>query len=632
MMWQPKTLRNITITCYDVAASAASFIFALYLRWADAMWDHAAGYMVQGMTAFAGIMLVLILYRRFYRRLWRYVSMKDLMDLMRIVTIAIVVFYLAFFLITRLEMVPRSVPFMHWLLLIALLCAPRFLIRAVYERGLQLPAGEQIPVLLIGATQEAEIFIRESMRSAHFAYRVVGIVAMDAKQVGSDIHGARIYGHMGEIPTIVRKLARKDNNPQRLIITDSSMDGEQVRSLLAIADQHQLALGRMPKLTDLSRGDKGKFDIRPIDVEDILGRPQTRLDRNAMAGLIAEKTVFITGAGGSIGSELVRQIAVFAPEKLILFEQGEYNLYAMDRELQENYPDIPREVILGDVRDKDYVLQLMTHYQPDIVFHAAALKHVPLSEINIEEAMLTNIIGTMHVADACVEAKVPVMVQISTDKAVNPTNVMGACKRAGEAYAQALGQYQHHTRCITVRFGNVLGSTGSVVPLFQKQLERGGPLTLTHEEMTRYFMTIREAVQLVIQAAAIGQAGDDNAPIFVLDMGRPIKIKELAMQMIRLAGLRPEIDIAIEYTGLRAGEKLYEELFYKDEPLEDTAHPSIYKAQSRAVAWKTLRKQMVQIEKAAMKHQREASLSLLKELIPEYIPDNNRPETSKEAS
>ncbi len=621
MTWWQKTPRNIAITCYDVMVAGASFVLALYLRWAEAMWEHAADYLWQGALAFAIVFLALVLQQRFYRRLWRYVSMKDISDLVRLVSIAAVLFYLGFFLLTRLELVPRSVPLIHWLLLIALLCAPRFLTRALHERGLKLPTSEQIPVLLIGVTQEAEMFIRESMRSAQFAYRVVGMIATDSKQVGSDIHGVRIYGHSGEIPTVLKKLARKGNSPQRLVIADSTMDGEQIREILAIADNHNLAMGRMPKLTDLMRGDRDKFDIKPIDVEDILGRPQTQLDKDAMAQMVADKVVFITGAGGSIGSELVRQIAAFTPKRLILFEQGEYNLYVIDRELQEHYPDIPREVILGDVRDKEYIASCIEGCAPDIVFHAAALKHVPLSEVNVEEAMLTNIVGTMHAADACVEAKIPMMVQISTDKAVNPTNVMGACKRAGEAYAQALGQQQDVTRFITVRFGNVLGSTGSVVPLFQTQLESGGPLTVTHEEMTRYFMTIREAVQLVIQAVAIGVQGDDNAPIFVLDMGEPIKIKELALQMIRLAGLRPHYDITIEYTGLRAGEKMHEELFYKDEPLEDTSHPSIYKARSRAGSYKVVRKQILQIEKAAGRRQRDMALALLKELVPDYVPD-----------
>lgn len=619
-----RQFRNFIAIAHDGIIAGASFIFALYLRWSDQMWVYAADYWLQGALICAGLMMTLSVMNRSYRRLWRYVSLKDIGELVKIACVTLLLFYVGAFLLTRLDDLPRSIPVIHALVFVALLCAPRFLYRALHERRLQLPVGRQVPVLLVGAGQEAELFIRESLRNPSFSYRVVGVAASDEKMAGRNIHHVRVYGPLKDIPAILRKLKRKDCPAHRIILADPHLDGAAIRDILAAADEQGITIARVPKLTDLTRGDRDKFDVKPIDVEDILGRPQAQLDRDAMKQVIADKVVLITGSGGSIGSELVRQIAAMEPKRLVLFEQGEYNLYAIDRELQEKFPNVARKAILGDVRDEDCVNNVFADHQPSVVFHAAALKHVPLCEINIEEAILTNIMGTRVVADACVEHKVELMVQVSTDKAVNPTNIMGACKRVGESYAQALGQNYESTRFITVRFGNVLGSTGSVVPLFEHQLHQGGPLTVTHKEMTRYFMTIREAVQLVIQAAALGVAQQEQAaPIYVLDMGEPIKIEDLALQMIRLAGLRPHADITINYTGLRPGEKLHEELFYDSEPLHDTEHSGIHLAQAREVVLKTFVKKLDQIAKAAHKRDVDAALALLKELAPDYQPEKS---------
>lgn len=617
-----RTLRNLATVSHDALAAAVSFVVALYMRWAGDMWGHARDYWWQGALLCGLIILSFSLTTRYYRRLWRYVSLKDIVDLTKLATAGLVAFYVLLFLTTRLEMMPRSIPVMQWLVLLALLCGPRFLYRALNEQRLQLPDDKQVPVLLVGATRDAELFIRESTRSPSFSYRVVGVVATDETTLGRNIHHVRVYGGVQDLPAVIRKLRRKEEMPQRVIIADPHLDGAQVREVLELADEEGVPLARMPRLTDLMRGDRDKFDIKPIDVEDILGRPQARLDLDAMKAVVTDKVVLVTGAGGSIGSELVRQVAGFKPRRIVLVDQGEYNLYAIDHELAERYPDVARKAILADIRDDSYLTHVFAQHKPEVVFHAAALKHVPLCEINVEEAVLTNIIGTRHVADLCKMYDVELMVQISTDKAVNPTNVMGACKRLGEYYCQLLGQASAtKTRFITVRFGNVLGSTGSVVPLFQRQLEAGGPLTVTHEDMTRYFMTIREAVQLVIQAAALGQSQDAQpAPIYVLDMGDPIKIADLARQMIRLAGLRPDGDIHIIYTGLRPGEKLYEELFYDEESLLVTNHESIHLAVASEGEVKTIAKKLDQLHKAANKRDRELALKLLGELVPDYRP------------
>ncbi|MCI5050459.1 MAG: polysaccharide biosynthesis protein [Rickettsiales bacterium] len=624
-----RILRNIIAVTHDSVITALSFVAALYLRWQDEMWIHAADYWWQGAALAGVIMFALSLLTRAYRRLWRYVSLKDITELMRLAVMVLVTFYVCLFLTTRLEMLPRSIPLIQALVLVAALCAPRFFYRAFHERRLQLPQGKQVPVLLIGATQDAELFIRESTRSPSFAYRVVGVVATDETTQGRNIHHVRIYGDIDDMPAIIRKLKRKDEAPQRVIIADPHLEGPQVRDILEHADKEGLEIARMPRLTDLTRGDKSKFDVKPIDVEDILGRPQTRLDFDAMKEVITQKVVLVTGAGGSIGSELVRQIASFGPKRIVLLEQGEYNLYQIDRELAERYPDVARKAIIGDVRNKGLLNQVFDSHKPQVVFHAAALKHVPLCEINVVEAIVTNIIGTRNVADMCIDHKVALMVQISTDKAVNPTNIMGACKRLGEHYCQLLGQEKDTTRFITVRFGNVLGSTGSVVPLFEKQIAAGGPITVTHKDMTRYFMTIREAVQLVIQSSAMGvQQTEQPAPIYVLDMGEPIRIEDLALQMIRLSGLQPDKDIKISYVGLRPGEKLHEELFYDNEELLNTTHEAIHLAAPTQGDAKQLSKKMDQLEKAVSKRDKDAALDLLKELVPNYQP-NTKSEDKK---
>lgn len=616
-----KPLRNILSAAYDTSAAAVCFIMALSLRWGDAMWLHTQAYLWPATFGVAASMLGWVLYSRLYRRVWRYVSLKDITTILRVCAAALILFYGAFFLLNRLELLPRSVPLIHALLLLALMIAPRVLSRLWHEKNLSLPQSQQIPVLLIGASDEAETFIRESMRHRHFAYRVVGLASIDASSVGRTIHHVKIYGALGDIPAILRKLKRKGNAAQRLILATDKLPSGAMSALLTMADEENIPLSRMPRLSDLSASDASLLhDIKPIDVEDILGRAQVKIDMESMRRLVAGKCVLVTGAGGSIGSELVRQLAGFAPQHLICLEQNEYALYRIDQELAEQWPTLRRSAVLADVRDAEQIKRLFTELCPHNVFHAAALKHVPLCEANVREAILTNVQGTQSVADACLAASVSLMVQISTDKAVNPSNVMGACKRIGESYAQALGQSQSVTRFVTVRFGNVLGSTGSVVPLFQRQLEQGGPITVTHRDMTRYFMTIREAVRLVIQAASL-QAAKQRAPIYVLEMGEPIKIDDLARQMIRLAGLRPDNNIAITYTGLRKGEKLHEALFYDSESLEPTQHDSILLASARDVALKPLAKHIAQLIKAASSQHDAAQLrNMLQSIVPEYQP------------
>jgi O-antigen biosynthesis protein WbqV len=384
-------------------------------------------------------------------------------------------------------------------------------------------------------------------------------------------------------------------------------------------------MARLPRLTDLKDGLADKLELRPVAVEDLLGRPQTVLDRGAMHALIEGRRVLVTGAGGSIGSELVRQIAECGPAAISLVEASEFALYTIDRELAERHPALARRALIADVRDRLRIDQVMAEERPELVFHAAALKHVPMVEANPLEGCLTNAVGTRIVADACLAHGVALMVLISTDKAVNPTNVMGAAKRMAETYCQALDHQteEGRTRFVTVRFGNVLGSTGSVVPLFQRQLAAGGPITVTDPEMTRYFMTIREAVELVLQTSALGFAHPKRyqGRIFVLDMGEPVKIIHLARQMIRLAGRRPDQDVKIVFTGLRPGEKLFEEIFHGAEAPVPTERDGILVATVRAADYAPVVALLDELEAACRRLDHAAAMAVVHRLVPEYRCD-----------
>ncbi len=611
--------RHLLVLAHDAGMAGFSFAFALYLRLSMKMFHHPLWY--EGAIGFALIMLAASLYSRIYRRVWRYTSLSDLVALAQVASIALLLFYLLMFQITRLEAFPRSVFFIHWMTLMACLAGSRMVWRLMQDQALLgrlLGRGAaRVPVLLIGGTPQAELFIREAERNANFPYRAVGIVDDDESQHGREIHHVRVYGGLGEVPYILKKLERKKRKPQRMILADPSVAAEAIEALLALGEAQQITLARLPGLTELRDGNRA-YEVQPVAVEDILGRPMALLDKPAMQAFITGRRVMVTGAGGSIGSELVRQIAAYRPAQIILYELSEYLLYEMDQELGRLAPDLPRAAVLGDVRSPEQLARVMQQYAPEILFHAAAIKHVPLSESNPDQAVLTNVLGTKYVADACLAHGVEAMVQVSTDKAVNPTSVMGASKRAAEIYCQALAAQGGATRFVTVRFGNVLNSAGSVVPLFQKQLARGGPITVTHKDMLRYFMTIGEAVQLVLQAAVLGSRSEDRATIYVLDMGAPIRIEDLACQMIRLAGLKPYEDIKIIYTGLRPGEKLFEELFHGDEHLAPTTHQSIRKAGARMLDHARVLTQLAHVTECAKNADEAGVRRALQSLIPEY--------------
>jgi O-antigen biosynthesis protein WbqV len=480
-----------------------------------------------------------------------------------------------------------------------------------------------VQVLLVGANDGAELFLQANRRRGRAPYFVVGILDDAERRKGRQIGGVDVLGPTDALEAILADLRRRGFRPQRLVVA-ATMDGAALGNVVDLADRCGLTAVRLPRINELNRTAKVEsgLDVSPIAIEDLLGRPQTVLDRAAMDELVRGRRVLVTGAGGSIGAELVRQIAQRGPARLDLVDNSEFALYAIDREVEENWPHVPRRATIGDVREADAMRHVLARAAPEIVFHAAALKHVPLLEANPAQGALTNAIGTRNVADAAVAAGAHAMVLISTDKAVNPTNVLGATKRLAEIFCQARDAQSVSTRFVAVRFGNVLGSSGSVVPLFQRQLGAGGPITVTHPDIERYFMTIREACELVLQASVLALAGDGTSrgSLLVLEMGGPVRILDLAKRMIRLAGKRPERDIAISFTGLRPGEKLYEELFYKDELNTATSVPGIQLAVSPPVDAASIEADLAALEAVALRCDDAGVVATLQRILPSYKP------------
>ena len=619
--------RQLVAFLHDLVMAATAFLVALFLRLGEEAWVTLEDSLWQPMLLFTAICGLVFLTTGLYRGVWRYASMNDLVAIIKAVSLALAVFLPVTFLITRLDDLPRSWLVISWLVLIFLLGAPRMLYRVFKDQGfrhlLERDRHRRVPVLLIGAGDAAETFIREMARDRNGPFEVLAVVDEKGTRIGRNIHGVKVVGALEDLPEVVARLKRRDRKPQRIILT-KPLAREEVDFLLEFAEEKGASVARLPRLTDFSGGIEERLQIRPIAIADLLGRTQTKLDRPAMRNLVEGRRVLVTGAGGSIGAELVRQIAAFGPAQLTLFDSSEFNLYSIDLELSEQHPGLPRLALIGDVRDRDRIDRLIEEASPHLVFHAAALKHVPLIEHNPLEGIHTNVLGTRNVADACRRAGVATMVLISTDKAINPPNVMGATKRLAESYCQALDLLRQNggggTRFVTVRFGNVLGSTGSVVPLFQRQLARGGPLTVTHPEMTRYFMTVREAVELVLQASALGSDSPavEAGRIYVLDMGEPVRIVDLARQMIRLSGLSPDKDVEIVYTGLRPGEKMHEELFHHKEALIPTAHPGLRQAAPRTADAELLGRSLDDLARLLAEGNQSELLALLHRLVPEY--------------
>ncbi|WP_372397267.1 nucleoside-diphosphate sugar epimerase/dehydratase [Azospirillum sp. HJ39] len=638
--------RASLVFLHDLAMTGVALVVALYLRVGGSAFGLYSDALATALPVLVGVSAAVFVLFGLYRGIWRYASIPDLMQVVRAVTVAVLCFVLAMFLLTRAELLPRSLPPILWLVQMLLLGGPRFAYRFLKDRRFSwaeaVEGVPRIPVLLLGVGDAAELFIRSLDQPGQSAYRVVGILDDKGRRVGHAVRGVPVLGGPEDLEQVVRTLERKGERPQRLIVTkgNAELKGSILRSLLDRAEALGLVLSRLPSLTEFKSalGEGKGIEVRPIALEDLLGRPQAVLDRGAISGLVGGRRVIVTGAGGTIGSELVRQIAALGPERLILLDAGEFNLYSIEMELREKFPAQDTRAVIADVRDRDRIMRLFQDERPALVFHAAALKHVPLVEANPCEGALTNVVGTRNVADAARAAGCLAMVLISTDKAIRPTSVMGAAKRFAETYCQALDVLpprdgtEHATRYMTVRFGNVLGSSGSVVPLFTRQLAQGGPLTVTHPDMRRYFMTVREAVELVLQASAHGVTrAEDRGKILVLDMGEPVKIADLARQMIRLAGYRPGVDIAIAYTGLRPGEKLFEEILTAAEAPSRTEADGVFLASPRLIDYALINRAVGELEAVARAGDGERVLSIIGTVVPDFRAEAVLPPAATQA-
>ena len=545
-----------------------------------------------------------------YRGIWRFASIPDVLQITKAVFFGVGITLLSVFVIYRLEAVPRSILVLYPLFLFLGLSAPRLIYRWIKDQHLYLSQAKGKRVLLVGAGQAGEMLVRDMRRKDE--YLPIGFLDDASQKIGRDIHGVRVLDNISSIEKVLTAY-----EIELVIVCIRNIDATVMREILKSCNSKNIQCQTIPTLIEANDDSVDISRLRDVSIEDLLGREMIKLDDAIIQNLIEGECVLVTGAGGSIGSELCRQTLVHNPRKLILLENSEYNLYSITNNLNNiNKKRIDVLPLLCSVRDMDAVEKIFRENKPSIVLHAAAYKHVPIIEDNINEGVKTNILGTKKLAEIAAKYKVEKFVMVSTDKAVNPTSMMGTTKRTAEIFCQMLDS-NSTTQFITTRFGNVVDSAGSVVPLFREQIKNGGPVTVTHKDISRYFMSIPEAVSLILQAASIGQGGE----IFVLDMGKPIKIYDLARQMIRLSGFDPEHDIKIEIVGLRPGEKLYEELFHESEEYSGTKHPKILLAESRKVDWEQFSNQLEELTLASQENDISQIITLLKVIIPEYHTD-----------
>lgn len=548
-----------------------------------------------------------------YRGVWRFASLPDLVRIANAAVAGTALVVVALFILNRSALVPRSVPVLFFGLQLALLAGPRLLYRWLKDHRLNLRADQR--VLIVGAGRAGEMLVRDMLRDPGRAYFPVGYVDDKLRRQGGEVHGVPVLGPAEAIPEIVAR-----HGIDLVMLAVPSASSAEMQRIVELCERAGKPFRTVPQLSNLMTGQVTISQLRPVSIEDLLGREPITLDWTGIRAGLAGRDILVTGAGGSIGSELVRQIAGTEPRRLILVDNSEFNLYRIEMEIQGAFPGLRFSRHLLDVTDATAVDALFRVERPGIVFHAAAYKHVPMLEDQLRSAVRNNVLGTRTVAKAAAAWACERFVLISTDKAVHPANVMGATKRLAEALCQSLDR-DSDCRFITVRFGNVLGSAGSVVPLFSQQIERGGPVTVTHPDIERFFMTIPEACQLIMQAAVIGDGGE----IFVLDMGEPVKILYLAEQMIRLSGREPGEDIAIEHIGLRPGEKLFEELFYASEDLIPTRHPKIRIARGGdGITSTAVGAALDALERAAVRCDPAGMLAALRQALPDWRPEPER--------
>lgn len=599
---------KLPVLLFDIGAIPIAWLMAYLFRFNLKPYSKA----ILSADSFLALMLLITIqmgcyyYFRTYRGLWRFFSLNDLIRIVKASLTSIVLIIPILYLFSLLHQIPRSVLPLYEMILVILLCSGRLAVRVYWDNKVKGSGAQHSQrVLIVGAGHAGESLVRDLKRGN--LYVPVGFVDDHMSKKGLEVHGVPVLGAVRELPHIVAQQI-----VDLIFIAIPSARSGTMRHIVRVCEACNIPFRTLPSLPALAAGRVEVNLLRPVNIEDLLGRDEVSLEWEKIATNIQGKRVLVTGGGGSIGSELCRQILALQPTSLAIVEHSEFNLYQIEQELKEKFPQISLVLGLISVTDQVAINQFFSNYQPELVFHAAAYKHVPMLQDQVRAAVVNNVLGTQIVAKASITEGVEKFILISTDKAVNPTNIMGTSKRVAEIYCQNIN-HRVKTKFITVRFGNVLGSAGSVVPMFQKQLQAGGPLTITHPDMQRYFMTIPESCQLILQAMVNGHGGE----IFVLDMGDPVKINYLAEQMIRLAGKEPGKDIQIEYTGLRPGEKLYEELFHESEELMPTEHKKLYKAKFRSIDWDDLSQTFRLFESACAEYKTEELLVLLKSLVPE---------------
>ena len=606
-----KYLLPMFLASLDIISVILAAFISIYLRFdSDKIPANYLSMLISYLPLAVIIYLLSFYVFKLYGRIWRYASATELIAVVMANLVGSAVWYSISLYIGAV--LPRSLYVFTGLLLIFFIGGSRLSLR-FYSYVMNKPKYRQIQrkknkVLIIGAGDAGAMLLREIERY-HIANRQVeGFIDDDKNKTGKILLGVKVLGTRNELVKIAA-----EKGIDEIIIAMPSVKGKEIKAIINICKQTNCKLTILPGLYEIIEGKVSITQLRPVDIEDLLGRDPVKLDTTAVKEYLAGKIVLITGAGGSIGSEIVRQVAKMQPKKLLLLGKGENSIYEITQELKINCPEVKTVPIIADIRDKERIKAIMYYFKPQVVFHAAAHKHVPLMEYQPAEAVRNNILGTKVVADEAAAHNVETFVMISTDKAVNPTSVMGCTKRVAEMYVQSMNK-NSGTRFVAVRFGNVLGSRGSVIPLFKKQIAKGGPVTVTHPDMKRYFMTIPEASQLVLQAGAMAKGGE----VFVLDMGEPVRIYDLAKDLITLSGLIPDKDIEIKITGLRPGEKLFEELLSAEDGTEKTTHKKIFTARIKEIDKAELDNEISKILEIT---DGEEVVAALQKIVPTYTPN-----------
>ena len=618
----------LVILAVDALLLSAAWYSAWLLRFNFEIPAESMDLVIRGLPLVVVIKIIIFSFFSLYQGMWRYMSIGDLFNIIKSASVSSVLIVSLILFIHDFAGFSRSIPIIDWFLTIIFISGCRLAIRLYFSpdfMGSSIGANvsrfltvrrerkdRSKNILIIGAGDCGEMIYREIRDNASLHYNVVGFIDDDSAKVGMKIHGIRVLGTTGELKTICSKLMVFE-----AIIAIPSATSAQMRAIVSNCKESGVSFKTVPGMGELIDGKVTVKAIRDVAYCDLLDRETIQVEEERIGGYLENARVLVTGAGGSIGSELCRQICRFRPNRMILYERAESPLYEIEVELKASFPEVEVIPLLGDICDRNQLSQAFASFQPQVVFHAAAYKHVPMLELQPWRAIKNNILGTFNVIENSTVYSVDRFVFVSTDKAVRPASIMGASKRVAERLVQCQnGCGLSGPRFVIVRFGNVLGSAGSVVPLFQKQIEKGGPVTVTHPEVTRYFMTIREASQLILQAAAMGQGGE----IFILDMGTPIKIVDMAHDLIRMSGFEPDADIKIDYIGLRPGEKLYEELITEGEGIVPTSHEKIMALRGEVFDQALLNGNIDELARLADKQDAKEIILTLQQIVPDYSP------------